>query len=103
MLKLHTAAPCLEEADALAIPSIIDQIGQIAKAGDYGSADASARVAAVHLKLEMASDIGSTAIAQLDLGNPQRKLLHEGKVYHDDHQGSVTSAWLLLLDSHCEL
>lgn len=104
ILSAQIAAGPPDHVDIEAIPQIIDLIDSLAKAGQKGVTINTAKVELRHLNTTLdGGKFGSRAVKELDLLNPMRELIHQGKVYRQP-EGSLSGAWselqLYLFDNY---
>ena len=89
-------------AEVSLLSNVIQQITKTSKAGNLAAADIRAKIDASKLTMDLAPGaFPPDVLLRLDLGNPNRRLLHEGLVFIETTKRSPEEAWLLLLDTHC--
>lgn len=87
-----------DHPDITTIPQIQDLIANLSKAIDKATAINSAKVALWGLKTSLdGGKFGPHAVKELDLLNPMRELIHQGRVYRYDRQTSMSSGSELML------
>lgn len=105
ILKETTKTELPDHPDISTIPQILDLVATLAKAIDKATAINDAKVKLWQLKTSLdGGKFGPHAVKELDLLNPMRELIHQGRVYRQSEgRGSMSSGselQLFLFDNY---